>query len=262
MPVALQTLAGFATAAGAGTLTVTPSPPDILTVPSFALTSKGYIEKVAVSGATVDFLRIRSPRLHDANQGLRIQVGAVLRRDLLPFSMQEPVYPVDAPIIELDATGVATNGILFSYAFDDLPGAQPLLDTWENIAPRIVHVMGCQVSVTSGAIGTWGASSALNSSFDNFEAGALYAVLGYTVGTACLGIRVVGKDTGNLGIGGPGSTDPLETRNYFVAWDRSVRQPRIPIIQANNRASSFLQSVDVAAATVSLVTLFLAQLSS
>ena len=261
MPNAVQTLAGFATAAGAGTLTVTPSPPDILAVPSFNVSSKGYIEKVAVSGTTVDFARIRSPRMHDANQGLRLQVGGTLRRDLLPVSLQEQVYPADTPIIELDATGAATNGILFSYAFDDLPGAQPVLQTWEAVAPRIIHTMGCQVTATSGAIGTWGAAAALNSTFDNFEAGAWYALLGYTCGTACLGMRVTGKDTGNLGIGGPGSTDPLETRNYFVIWDRTVTQPRIPLIQANNKASTFIQTVDVAAATVSAFTLYLAQLS-
>jgi hypothetical protein len=260
MPNALQTIAGFFTAAGAGTSVVNAAPGDIITVPNFTMPAKAYIEKVAVSGATVDFIRIRSPRMHDANQGLRVRVAAVLRRDLLPFSLQEVVYPADTPIVEIDATGAATNGILFSYAFDDLTGAMPRLATWEGIQSRIMHTMGCEVTVTSGAIGAWGASAALNSSFDNFEAGADYALLGYTCDTACLGVGVTGKDTGNLRIGGPGSTDPLETRNYFVAWDRSVPNARIPIIAANNRGSTFLQNVDVAAATVAHVTLFLAQL--
>lgn len=260
MPVAIQTIAGFVTAAGAGTTAMAPAPGDIITVPSFALTSKAYIEKLAVSGATVDFIRVRSPRMHDPNQGLRIWVGAVQRRDLLPVSLQEVVYPADTPTFDIDATGAGSNGILFSYAFDDLPGAQPLLDTWENIQPRIVHTMGCEVDVTSGAIGAWGASAAFNSFADNFEAGALYAVLGYTCSVACLGIAFTGKDTGNLKIGGPGSTDPIETRNYFVAWDRLTPQPRIPIIQANNRGSTFLQAVDIAAATATKVTLYLAQL--
>jgi hypothetical protein len=262
MPAAIQTIAGFFTAVGAGTSVATPAAGDSFTVPSFALTSKAYIEKLAVSGATVDFIRVRSPRMHDANQGLRIQTGAVLRRDLLPISLQDVLYPSDTPVVEIDATGAGSNGILASYGYDDLPGVAPLLDTWENIHPRIVHTMGCQVSVTSGAIGQWGASSALNSSFDNFEAGANYALLGYTCSVACLGIAISGKDTGNLKIGGPGSTDPLETRNFFVVWDRTFPQPRIPIIQANNRASTVLQNVDIAAATTSLVTLFLAQLSS
>src|SRR5260221_485568 len=196
MPTAVQTVAGFVTAAGAGTTAMAPAPGDIITVPSFASSSKAYIEKVAVSGATVDFIRIRSPRMHDANQGLRIWVGGTLRRDLLPIGLQEVVYPADTPTFDIDATGAGSNGVLFSYAFDDLPGAQPLLDTWENIQPRIVHTMGCEVDVTSGAIGAWGASAALNSFADNFEAGALYALLGYTCSAACLGVAITGKDTG------------------------------------------------------------------
>lgn len=261
MPTAIQTIAGFFTAVGAATSLATPAPGDIFTVPNFNISSKAYIEKLAASGATVDFVRIRSPRMHDANQGLRIWVGQTLRRDLLPISLQEVVYPADTPIFEIDATGAGSNGILFSYAFDDLTGVQPLLDTWENIQPRILHTMGCEVDVTSGAIGAWGASAALNSAFDNFEAGAQYAVLGYTCSVPCLGIAITGKDTGNLKIGGPGSSDPLETRNYFVAWDRLTPQPRIPIIQANNRASTVLQNVDIAAGTAVKVTLYLAQLA-
>jgi hypothetical protein len=262
MPNAVQTIAGFFTAAGAGTNVVTPSAGDIVTVPSFALSSKAYLEKLSASGATVDFIRFRSPRLHDANQGLRIWVGATLRRELMPFGLQEQLYPSDTPIVEIDATGAATNGVLFSYGFDDLPGVAPLMDTWENIKPRIVHTMGCEVDVTSGAIGAWGASAALNSVFDNFEAGANYAWLGYTCSAACLGIAMTGKDTGNVKIGGPGNTDPIETHEYFIRWDRATPQPRIPIIQANNRSSTILQNVDVAAATAVKVTLFLAQLSS
>src|SRR5215469_9633299 len=261
MPNAIQTIGAFFTAAGAGTNVVTPAAGDIITVPNFALPAKAYIEKVAVSGTTVDFVRIRSPRMHDANHGLRIRVTPTLRRDLLPVSLQEVVYPADTPIVEIDATGAATNGILFSYGFDDLTGAAPRLATWESIASRIVHTMGCEVTVTSGAIGQWGNSAALNSSFDNFEAGADYALLGYTCDTACLGIAVTGRDTNNLKMGGPGSTDPLETRHYFEVWDRSVTNPRIPIIAANNRGSTFLQNIDVAAATVAHVTLFLAQLA-
>lgn len=261
MGTAIQTIAGFNTAAGAGTAVVTPAPGDIITVPNFSLPAKAYIEKVAASGATVDFLRIRSPRMHDANQGLRIRVAGTLRRDLLPVGLQEQVFPADTPTVELDATGAGTNGILFSYAFDDLTGASPRLATWEQVQPRIVHTSGVEVTVTSGAIGAWGNGVAINSSFDNFEAGADYALLGYTCDTACLGVAVTGRDTNNLKVGGPGSTDPLETRNYFAIWDRTVPQPRIPIIAANNRGATIVQNVDVAAATVAHVTLFLAQLA-
>jgi hypothetical protein len=261
MPNAIQTISGFNTAAGAGTAVATPAPGDSFQVPSFDLSSKAYLENAWASGTTVDFIRVRSPRLHDANQGLRTFVGSGLRRSLLPWGNHEVLYPSDAPIVEIDATGAATNGIVLQYGYDDLPGVMPRLAMWADVLPRIVHIMGCEVDVTSGAIGAWGASSALNSSFDNFEAGADYAWLGYTCSVACQAIAMTGKDTGNLKIGGPGATDNFESTNYFINWSDMVGKARIPIIAANNRGSTVLQNVDVAAATVSKVTLFLAQLA-
>lgn len=261
MGIAVQTIAGFFTAAGAGTSVATPAPGDTFTVPSFDLASKAYVEQEWVSGTTVDFTRVRSPRLHDANQGLRVWVGGTVRRSLLPWNNHEVLYPSDTPIVEIDATGAASNGIVLQYGYDDLPGVAPRLANWADIESRIVHVMGCEVDVTSGAIGAWGASAALNSAFDNFEAGADYALLGYTMSVACLAIAVSGKDTGNLKIGGPGANDNYEGTNYFVAWSQAIGKPRIPIIAANNRGSTVLQNIDIAAATATKVTLYLAQLA-
>lgn len=261
MPNAAQTIAGFVTFGGAATTVVTPAPGDTFTVPSFDLSSKAYIENAWVSGAQVDFFRVRSPRLHDANQGLRVWNGTCLRRSLLPWGNHEVLYPSDTPTVELDATGAGSNGIVLQYGFDDLPGVQPRLAAWADVEPRIAHVMGCEVDVTSGAIGAWGNSAALNSSFDNFEAGADYALLGYTMSVNCLGIAVSGKDTGNLKIGGPGANDGIETTNYFVNWSDMTGKARIPIIAANNRGSTVLQNVDIAAATATKVSLYLAQLA-
>jgi len=261
MPNAAQTIAGFATFAAAGTQVVTPSPGDTFTVPSFDLSAKAYIENAWVSAGSVDFFRVRSPRLHDANQGLRVWNGTCVRRSILPWGNHEVLYPSDTPTVELDSTAVASNGIVLQYGYDDLPGVQPRLAMWADVESRIVHVMGCEVDVTSGAIGAWGNSAALNSSFDNFEAGADYALLGYTMSVNCLAIAISGKDTGNLKIGGPGANDGIETTNYFINWAEQVGKPRIPIIAANNRGSTVLQNVDVAAATATKVSLYLAQLA-
>lgn len=261
MPQAVQTIAGFFTAAGAGTNVATPAPGDTFTLPSFDLASTAYLENEWVSGATVDFTRIRSPRLHDSNQGIRVWVGGTVRRSLLPWGNHEVLYPSDTPTVEIDATGAGSNGIVLQYGYSDLPGVAPRLASWSDVESRIVHIMGCEVDVTSGAIGAWGASSALNSSFDNFEAGADYALLGYTSSVNCLAIAVSGKDTGNLKIGGPGANDNFESTNYFINWSQMTGQPRIPIIAANNRGSTVLQNVDIAAATATKVSLFLAQLS-
>jgi hypothetical protein len=261
MPRALQTIAGFATAAGAGTNVVTPAPGDSFNVPSFDVSSRARLNQVYANGATTDFVRLRSPRMHDANQGLRLRVGATKNIELLPWDVSEVLYPSDTPIVEIDATGAGSGTVLVHYEFDDLPGVNPRLAGVADIASRVVHIMGCEVDVTSGVIGAWGNGVALNANFDNFEAGADYALLGYDVNTACSGIAVTGKDTGNLKIGGPGVDNPRWTANYFVNMSEITGRPCIPIIAANNKSSTLLQNVDVAAATASKVTLLLAQLA-
>lgn len=261
MPNAIQTIAGFFTAAGAGTNVATPAPGDSFQVPSFDLSSKAYLEQLWTRGTTVDFIRFRSPRLHDANQGIRVRIGGTQMRSLLPWANQEVLYPSDAPIVEIDATGAGTDMVMAQYGYDDLPGVAPRLAMWSDVEPRIQHIMGCEVDVTSGAIGAWGNGAALNSSFDNFEAGQDYAWLGYTLTGGCAAIAMTGKDTGNLKIGGPGADDNYESTNYFVNWSEQVGKPRIPVIAANNRGSTLLQNVDFAAATATKVTLYLAELA-
>lgn len=261
MSRALQTIAGYYTAAGAGTGVATPAPGDSFAVSSFPETSRAYIEQVQASGASTDFVRIRSPRLADANQGLRMQVGTTQHRDLLPWGMNEVIFPSDLPTVEIDETAAATGGILVTYGYDNLSGVTPRLAMWSEIQPRIVHVMGCEVDVVSGVIGAWGASAAINSVYDNFEAGSDYAWLGYMCSAGCLGVAMTGKDTGNTKIGGPGDPDVMHTKDYFIRMAEGSGRPSIPVVAANNKGATVLQNVDVAAATAVHVTLLLAQLA-
>lgn len=261
MPNAAQTIAGFNTAGGAGTAVATPAAGDTFVVPSFPPGSRAYLEQLWVSGATIDFSRFRSARLHDPNQGIRLWNGAALRRPLLPWGNQEVLFSSDAPVVEVDATGAGSNGIMACYGYDDLNGVQPRLAMWPEIESRIVHIMGCEVDVTSGAIGTWGAGAALNSVFDNFKAGDDYALLGYTMSVTCMGIAITGTDTGGLKLGGPGANDGIDTTDWFIQWSNGTGKPRIPIIAANNRGSTLLQNIDIAAATATKVSLTLAQLA-
>jgi len=261
MPRAIQTVSGFFTAAGAGTNVATPAPGDTFNVPSFDINNRARFLQAYASGATTDFVRVRSPRMHDANQGLRLRVGTTLDAELLPWQVSEVLYPSDTPIVEIDATGAGTGAILAHYEFDDLPGVSPRLAGLADIQSRLIHIMGCEVDVTSGAIGAWGTGVALNANFDNFEAGADYALLGYELTTGCHGIAVTGKDTGNLKIGGPGNVDPRWTSDYFIYMSEQTGRSCIPIIAANNKSSTLLQNVDIAAGTASKVTLLLGQLA-
>lgn len=260
MGKALQTIAGFYTAGGAGTGIATAATGDSFTVPSGEQSGKVYLENVFAAGASTDFVRVRSNRLHDVAQGIRLSVGATKYRPLMAYGMGETLQPADVPIVEIDETGAATGGILLYYGYDDLGGINPRLSDWPSVQARADHLMGCEVDVTSGAIGQWGVGVALNGTFNNFSANTDYALLGYSVSVGCLGIAVTGIDTGQQKIGGPGDPDPILTSRQFVRLSQETGRPYIPIINANNAGSTFVQAVDVAAATATHVTLQLLRL--
>jgi hypothetical protein len=263
MPRAIQQLNGFFTAAGAGTNVATPMTGDTFTVPSVTPGSGARLEQVWATGTTVDFVRIRSPRMHDANQGMRLRVGATTQVPLVPWSLDQPLYALDTPIVEIDATGAATNAIGVLYEYDDLPGVNPRLATWEEIDSRIINVMGCDVSAGAiGAIGAYSAGNALNSLFDNFEAGYDYAWLGYEVSAARHAISLSGPDTSFLKIGGPGTTLAHVTSDWFQRIARITGRAYIPVIAANNKQSTLVFQTDNAASAAVNVTLVLAQLRS
>lgn len=260
MPRAIQTIAGFTTAAGAGTNIVTPAAGDTFAVPSLNPGTLGRLNNLWAKGAVADFIRVRSPRMHDPNQGIRVQIGTTQSTDLLPWEVSERLYSSDTPTVEIDSTGAGSSVILAIYDYDDMPGVNPRLASLADIQSRVIHISGTEVDVTSGAIGTWGAGVALNANFDNFEAGADYALLGYTCSVACAGIAITGQDTSGLKTGGPGIADPYRTSRFFLDMAELTGRACIPIIAANNKQSTLLQNIDNAAATATKVTLFLGQL--
>lgn len=262
MPRTLRSFAGFFTAAGAGTNPATLVSGGTGTIAVDAFTSgNAYLEQIWASGATTDFVRFRSPRMHDANQGLRLFVGSTLRTNLVPWGVDAQVFSSDIPVLEIDATGAGTGLAVVTYGYDDLSTGAPKLARWAEVQPRIIDVMANSFTVTAGAIGAWGAGVALNNATDNLKADFTYAILGYVCSAGVGAFAINGADTGNFDIAFPGDPDSRETREYFILLDSRSGRPSIPLIQANNRAGTIVKSTDVAAATVSTVSLIMARLS-
>lgn len=199
--------------------------------------------------------------MHDANQGIRLRVPSVPSGGLLPWSLDQPLYPLDTPTVEIDETAAATGSISLMYEYDDLPGVQQNLATWDEVDARVLNVMGCEVTVGAiGAIGAYSGGNAINSLFDNFEAGYTYALLGYDVGLPRMTIAVAGPDTSFIKVGGPGLANSIETREWFQRAARITGRPFIPLIQANNKGATNVFQADNAASAAVSVTLILAQL--
>lgn len=261
MPRALQLVTGFFTAAGAGTNIVTPSPGDTFTVPSFNITSPAWLEQVWATATADDFVRLRSARMHDANQGLRLQTIGQARQPMLPYGMNQQIYPVDTPTVEIDATGAGSDAISVLYSWSDLPGTQPRLANWSDVQSRIIEVSGVDVNVSAAAaIGSYSPGVAINSAFDNFEAGSDYALLGYIVSSPTLSVSIIGPDTGALRVGGPGLQSAPLTQDWFITLSQKSGRACIPIIAANNKGATLVSQVDNTAHAAQHVTLIMAQL--
>jgi hypothetical protein len=261
MPRGYQVLSGFFTAGAAGTGVATPNQGDSFQVPAINPSSQARLEQVWAQGASTDFVRVRSPRMHDANQGIRLRLPSFPSGGLLPWSADQPMYPLDTPIVEIDETAAATGAISLIYEYDDLPGVQQNLATWDEVDARILSIMGCDVLVGAiPAIGQYSPGNAVNSLFDNFEAGYTYALLGYEVGAARMTIAVAGPDTSFIKVGGPGLANSIETREWFQRASRLTGRAFIPLIQANNKGATNVFQADNAASAAVNVTLILAQL--
>lgn len=261
MPRVLQLIAGTVNAGGAGENSVVAAPGDSFTVAAGVQEGNIFLAQMWLNGADTDYGKVYSPRMHDNTQGIRIQAGTTKNRELMPWGLDQPLYPADTPSTVVHTTAAAEAGMLLMYEYLDLPGGSQRLAMWEEIRPRIDQISGTEVDVTaSGTAGDWGAGVALNADFDNFKANRDYALLGYTVNAACMGIGIVGPDTSNYRVGGPGEAGNLYIHDQFVRMSDRTGRPCIPIINANNRGSTLVQAIDTAASTAVHVSLTLALL--
>ena len=219
---------------------------------------------VTVNGAT----RIRSPRLHDANQAINMRTLAANAQPLLTDGTKQGLFSQDTLTVEYvadAAPGAASaQGIAFQVYYPDLVGgSQSNLRAWSEVEPFINNVLGQEMTPVSNATANlWGAGQVLNSNYDTFKAGKNYAVLGYTCSEAGLAWGISGADTGNYIVGAPLTTDTQNTKNYFVDLSNTNGLPLIPVISANNKLSTIVQVAGALLNTTYHIGLILAELSN
>jgi hypothetical protein len=261
MSGAIQLVTGFFTAAGAGTNIVTPSIGDSTAIPNFDKSNPAYLEQLWATNTADDWVRWRTARGHDIAQGIRLQVAGLARQPLLPMELEQGVWPADTPFIEIDATGAGSDALSLLYYYTDYPSIDQRLASWADISSRIKSVTAVDVLVSAcAAIGQYSPGVTINSAFDNFEADADYALLGYVVASPVLSIAVFGQDTGNLKVGGPGYQSAPLTYDWFVRLSEQTGRPCIPLIAANNKGSPQVLQVDNTAHAAQHVSLIMAQL--
>lgn len=211
--------------------------------------------------------RVRSPRMHDDVNALRIAAPAGVVQEATDKFWLQTLYSQDALTVEAVFTAAPTAGhISLGYLqmyYADVPGINANLRQWAEVGPNIVDYLVVPVSPTSSAtLGNWGAGVAINSSVDVFKANTLYALLGFIAPVPFGAWSIQGVDVGNLQMGAPGTSTPVDSRSYFCRLSENLGAPAIPIINSQNKATTLVNVSDKANATVFELSLIWAQLSA
>jgi hypothetical protein len=263
MGKALEVVSGFATNPGATFTALTMSGSDSASVRNFPNTSRAYIWDQWSAGTATGFIRTRSPRLHDNVNGITLRRAAATTRALLTGYERELLYPQDTLTLEITGGGGEVDAFSTLIYYEDLPGSAARLYSWNEIAPRILHLSGVQVAVTSGGTaGQYSGSVAINNTQDQFKANTDYAILGYESLTSCMTVGIRSADTANLRVAGPGTTEAIETRDWFVRLSDTIGQPAIPVFNAANKFNTIVDVIDVATGTTLNFTFICAELST
>lgn len=262
MGIAFYLTTGRVTNPGAVLTAVTPNTGDVLQIPSFDKSAGGWLENVWAHEATPGVLRIRSPKLHDNVQGLRLIVPEATAKPLLPDEAEQPLVTLDTLTVELSGGAAETDVACLQLYIPNMDGAAQNVALWEQVNPRIKNLLTNEVDCTAPAtIGNWSAGNALNATFDQLHADGMYAVLGYEVSAACAAIAIAGPDTSQLKCGGPGTLDSRVTRDWFVRQSLQSGRPHIPIIKAPNKGATLVYTLSASAPAAINVGLILAELN-
>ena len=245
MGAAMELIAGQVTAPGATITALT-----MIGGTSRVVRNCDFVKNVRLLEAWADVqgagtLRIRSPKLHDNVQGIRLDTVISDTTPLLPQQAFQRLFPQDELTLEL--SGSATAGDIETGAFllyyEDLPGAAARFIGLEELARRAVQILTVENTLATGTAGGFSGEEAITAEFDLMKANTDYALLGYLVDTECAAVRWRGADIANLGIGGPGNeTLRHVTAEWFVRLTRNFGVPLIPVFNSASKGAILLDA--------------------
>lgn len=258
----LNVITGRVTNPGSTLTALTPDTGDVFTVKSFPFSDRAMIIDAWAQTATIGVLRIRSPRLHDVAQGIRLRTSVATSRSLLPSELVQPLAPQDVLTVEGSGGGAETDVFSFLVLYES--GALPTtrLITAAEFQARQVNIFGAEVQITSsGTAGQYGGSAALNATFDTWKRNVDYAILGILSDTAGCTVGITGPDTGQTRIGQPMAVEPLQTHEYFVNLSNRLNKPLIPVINAANIGATLIDAATTSAGATVNFTVICAELT-
>lgn len=232
------------------------------TVRGVGQTSQQQLVGLARGGATKGIVRVRSPYLSDNVQGIRYATAAGIQDDLLSLVGAQNLQPQDTLTVEVTGGAAEYDGALLSTYYSDLSGASPKLHMPGDISGAADYITTWQVDASAPITpGAWN-NTLITALYDESQANRWYAILGYVVDAPVLGVSIIGADTSNFNVGGPGVTEPYRTKAYFADLSLKLGKPCIPCINTANKGNTNVGVVDVGGGTAVNVTLVVAVMPS
>ncbi len=238
----LEVITSFSTAPGVAAFAPTVAcNSNSLQVRSAALSSKVYLLSSWAFNQVAGQWRIRSPRLHDAVNGIRyrVQAASVLPRigGYLNGNFKQFLIPQDTLIVENEGSAVGgqiESGCELIY-YDSIPGISARLISDAQLQQYGVNMTSVQASITAVATGQYGGAVLINAATQNLKANTDYALVGGAVDTRCTVARITGIDFGSLGVGFPGEPSIAEeTSTWFESLSIATGLTLIPVFNSAN----------------------------
>lgn len=246
MPQGLEIIAGRVTAPGAALTALTMNAGNSATIRN--TNNQGDIKLLTAwnKNQTSGIMRIRSPRLHDNVQGIRM--GALSGAQVPPLFSRWPQNLISQDNLTLELSGSATAGDIEMMAllvlYSDLPGIDGRFIGITDLMARAVNIVGVENTIATTATGDWGGEEAINAEYDLLKANTDYALLGYVVSASAGAVRWRGVDTGNLGVGGPClEVNGSFTRDWFIRLSEAFQLPLIPVFNSANKAGILIDAM-------------------
>lgn len=242
----LQTVAGQVTQPNTTQTALTMNSGDSLQVKGNKDNSPVRIVAAWADNQVAGYLRIRSTRMHDAAQGIRLHVTASDVENLLPWGSMQRLFQGDILIVDLSGSNTAGDleqAALLIY-YEDLTGSDARLITYDELMKRGVNVVGIENTISTGTAGGYSGSEALNAEYDLLKANVDYALVGYLVSAEACVIGWTGPDFANARVGGPGNeTEREATANWFAGLSRRWNLPLIPVLNGSNKQNTTIDAM-------------------
>jgi hypothetical protein len=262
---AFEVVTAQGTAIGATIAALTASAGDSFAIKSFDLSKKAYLLAAWADVQVAGTARVRSPKFHDNVNGIRYRTTIGDMKTFMPYGAKETLYPNDNLTVELAGSAVAGDleYVSMLHYYEDLPGISARLLTRDQVLGRIDHLITVENTIATPTTGGYGGSQAINTTIDQFQTGADYAILGYKCNAAAAVIGWKCPEFGNLRVAGPGDASDFDLYcDHFMRLSLLTGLALVPVFNGQNKASVLIDAVQDENGADPIVTTFLAKLKS